>query len=116
MDSGRRLAGQRRRAARVKTLDGLEAAGLALSALRLGPDDRFPVRGQDEPRAGIGDLDAMAAGLKDIEEEGLLHRMLVRPGLDLDAVLQKNVGGAKDVLATVERVGDVVEAAFDAMR
>ena len=65
---------------------------------------------QDQPRAGIGDLDAVAARLVDIEEEGLLDRVLVRAGLDEDAVLQEDVGGAQDLLATVERIGQVVKA------
>src|SRR4029450_635379 len=46
--------------------------------LLLGPDDRLPVGRQDQAGAGVGDFDAVAAGLADIEEEGLLERMLVR--------------------------------------
>ena len=54
--------------------------------------------------------------LVDVEEEGLLDRVLVRPGLDEDAVLEEDVGRVQDLLAAVERVGDVVEAALHAMR
>jgi hypothetical protein len=36
-----------------------------------------------------GDLDAVAAGLVDLEAAGLLDRMLVPTGLDRDAVLRK---------------------------
>src|SRR5689334_15380005 len=99
----------------VKRLDRLQAPGLALPTLFLGPDDRLPVRRQDQTRDGVRDLDAVAAGLPDVEEEGLLDRMLVRSGLDMDAVLEKNVGGAQDLLATVDGVGDVMEAAFPAV-
>src|SRR5471032_3130143 len=95
----------------MRPLDRLQPPGLALLALLLGPDDRLPVRGENEPGAGIGDLDAVAPGLVDIEEEGLLDGVLVRTDLDVDAVLQEDIGGAQHVLATVERVGDVMEAA-----
>ena len=95
----------------VERLDRLQPPGLALLALFLGPHDRLPVRREDQAGAGVGDFDAVAAGLVDIEEEGLLDRVLVRAGLDVDAVLEEDVGGAQDLLAAVERVGDVVEAA-----
>src|ERR1700753_1789118 len=68
------LARTRRRPVGVKRLDRLQAPGLALLALLLGPDDRLPVGRQDQPRAGVGDLDAVAAGLVDIEEESLVDR------------------------------------------
>src|SRR5271156_2222108 len=73
----------RRSAVGVEGLDRFQAPGLALLALLLGPDDRLPVRREDEARAGVGDLDPVAAGLVDIEEEGLLDRVLVRTGLDM---------------------------------
>jgi hypothetical protein len=104
----------RRRAVGVEALDGLQAPGLALLALGLRPGDRLPVGIEDEPRAGIGDLDAVAGRLVDIEEEGLLDGVLVRAGLDEDPVLQEDVGRAQDVVAMVGRVGDVVEAALGA--
>src|SRR5262245_28208625 len=101
----------RRRAVGVERLDCLQPPGLALLALLLGPDDRLPVGREDEASAGVGDFDAVTAGLPDIEEEGLLDRVLVRAGLDVDAVFEEDVGGAQNLLAAVERVGDVVEAA-----
>src|SRR3954468_22573980 len=97
---------------RMERLDRLQSPGLALLALFLGPDDRLPVRRQNETCAGVGDFDAVAAGLVDVEKEGLLDRVLVRTGLDVNAVFEKDIGGAQDFLAAVERVGDVVEAAF----
>src|SRR6516165_3821594 len=96
----------------MKRLDRLEAPSLAFLAFLLGPDDRLPVWRENQPRAGVGDLDAVAAGLPDIEEEGLLDRMLVRAGLDIDVVLEKDIGGAQDFLAAVDGVGDMMEAAF----
>src|SRR5690606_41058827 len=72
----------RRRAVRVEGLDRLEPPGLALLALRLGPDDRLPVGGEDQSRTGIGELDAVAGGLPHIEEERALDGLLVRPGFD----------------------------------
>src|ERR1700687_1190840 len=101
----------RRRAVGMKRLDRLQPPRLSLLALFLGPDDRLPVRREDEASAGIGDLDPIAAGLVDVEKERLLDGMLVRPGLDEDTVLQEDVGGAQHVLAAVERVSRVMEAA-----
>src|SRR5882672_2426608 len=112
--SGFRYARNGRGAVGVEGLDGLQAPGLALLALGFAPRDRFPVRRQDEPCARAGDLDAIAARLVDVEEEGLLDSVLVRAGLDEHAVLQENVGGAQNVLARVERVSNVVEAAVGA--
>src|ERR1700754_1159065 len=95
----------------MKRLDRLQPPRLSLPSLLLGPYDRLPVRRQNEPRAGVGDFDAVAAGFVDIEEEGLLDGVLVRAGFDVDAVFQEDVGGAQDVFAAVESVGDVVETA-----
>src|SRR5260370_34664722 len=64
----------RRRAVGVEGLDRLQAPGLALLALLLGPDDRLPVGCEDQARAGVGDLGAVAAGLVDIKGEGMLDR------------------------------------------
>src|ERR1700748_3027220 len=88
-----------RRAVGVKGLDGLQAPALALLALFLGPHDRLPVRRQNQPRARIGDFDPVAAGFVDVEEERLLDGVFVWAGLDIDAVLQKNIGRAQDLLA-----------------
>src|ERR1700722_14163114 len=104
-------ASNRRGAMGMKRLDGPQAPCLTLLALVLGPHDRLPVRRQNEARAGIGDIDPVAARFVDIEEESLLDRVLVRAGLDEDAVLEENVGSAQHVLAAVERVGDVMETA-----
>src|SRR5471030_540282 len=104
-----RLARHRRRAVGVERLDGLQAPGLALLSFGLGPSDRLPVRRQYQPRAGAGDLHAIAARLINVKEKSLLNGVLVRPGLDEHAVLQENIGGAQDVLAAVQHVGDVVK-------
>src|SRR5215207_841084 len=95
----------------MERLDRLQPPCLALLALFLGPDDRLPVGREDEAGAGVGDFDAVAAGLIDIEKESLLDRVLVRAGLDVDAVFEEDIGGAQNFLAAVERVGDVVETA-----
>src|SRR3954451_2585932 len=63
--SEQRALSHRRRAMGVEGLDGLQPPGLALLALLLGPDNRLPVRCQDEAGSGVGDLDAVAAGLVD---------------------------------------------------
>ncbi len=98
----------------VERLDRLQSPGLAFLALFLGPHDRLPVRRQNQPRAGIGELDAIAARLIDIKKEGLLDRVLVRTGFDMHAVLQEDVGGAQNLLAAVDREGDVMQAALGA--
>src|SRR3569833_1368901 len=100
-----------RRSVRVERLDRLQSPGLALLAFFLGPGDRLPVGRQYQFRAGIRHFDAVAAGRVDGEEERLLYRVHVRAGLDEDAVLEEDVGGEQDLLARVERVGDVMEAA-----
>src|SRR6266576_2419666 len=105
------LLPNRRCAVGMKRLDRLQPPRLALLALFFGPHDRLPVGREDETGAGVGDFDAVAAGLVDIEEECLLDGVLVRAGLDIDAVLEKDIGGAQHVLAAVERVGDVMKTA-----
>ena len=92
------LLGHRRRALDVERRDGLHAPGLALGALGLRPHDRL-VLGVEEQEAAGADLDAVAARLVGVEEERLLDRVLVRPRLDHDAVLEEDVGGAQHVLA-----------------
>src|SRR5207344_1728206 len=57
---------------------------------------------------------AISAGLVYIKKEGLLDRMFVRPGLDIDAILEKDVGGAQNVFARIKREGYVVQASFGA--
>ena len=86
----------------MERLDGLEPPGLPLLALLLGPHDRLPIRRQDQPRAGVGDLDAIAAGLINVQEKRLLDGVLVRPRFDVDAVLEKNIGGAQDIFAGID--------------
>src|SRR5260370_37560360 len=93
----------------MKRLDRLQPPRLALPALLLGPHDRLPVRRQNETGAGVGDFDAVAAGLVDVEEKRLLDGVLVRTGLDEDAVLREDVGGWQGFLSAVGRVGDVME-------
>src|SRR5919198_5052857 len=94
----------------VEGLDRLQPPGLTLGPLRLRPGDDLPVGGEDQARAGVADLDAVAARLVDVQEKGLLDGVLVRAGLDEDAVLQADVGGAQDLLTRVDGVGDVVQA------
>src|SRR5262249_60061430 len=99
----------------MEALGRLQAPGLALLALFLRPGDWPPVRRQHKACTGIGYLDPVAARLVDIEEEGLLDGVLVGPGLDEDSVLEEHVGSSQDVLAAVDGVADVVEAALHAM-
>src|ERR1700733_1826996 len=100
-----------RRAMGVEGLDGFQPPGLSLLALLLRPDDRLPIRRQNQPCAGIGDLDPVAAGLIDVEEEGLLDRVLVRASLDVDPILEENIRSPQNILAAVECVSEMVETA-----
>lgn len=99
---------------RVERVDGFEAPGLTALALGFGPDDRFPIGREDQSRPGIGELDAVTGRLPDIKKERALDGMLVRTGLDMDAILEENVGRPQDVLARIGGVGDMVEAAVSA--
>ena len=54
------------RAVRVKRFNGLESPGLPLLAFFFRPDDRSPVRGEDQARAGVCDFHAVAAGFVDV--------------------------------------------------
>ena len=99
----------RRGPVRVEGLDGLQPPGLALGPLGLGPGNRAPVRRQHQPRDRVGQLDPVAAGLVDVQEERLLDGVLVRAGLDEHAVVQADVRGAQDVVPGVGRERDVVQ-------
>ena len=98
----------------MEGLDGLDAPGLALRSAS-GPDDAGLVGRVDEAPAG-GDLDAVAAGLDPVQEEALRDRVLGRRGLDRDAGVDPDVGGAHALLARVDPEGDVVQAAVGAVR
>ena len=89
--------------------DRLHAPGLTLRPLRFRPLDRLPARGEHQARAGVGELDAVTAGFVDVEEEGLLNRVLMRSRLDMDPVLEEDVSALEDVLAGVRRECDVVQ-------
>ena len=56
----------------MKRLDRLQPPSLALLTLFLGPDNRLPVRREDETGAGVGNFDAVTAGLIDVETAGLI--------------------------------------------
>ena len=58
---------------------------------------------------------AVAAGLVDVEEEGLLNGVLVRAGLDVDAVLEADVGGAQHLVLRIDRPRRVMEASVRAV-
>src|SRR6202522_3958134 len=59
----------RRRAVGMEGLNRFQPPRLSFLAVFLGPDNRLPVRRQNQPRPGIGDLDPVAAGLINIEEK-----------------------------------------------
>jgi hypothetical protein len=78
----------------VECLNGLQTPGPGLSCARLQTNGLVSSRGRNETRAGVRNLDPMAARLKNVQEESLLDSVLVWACLDLDAGLQKDVCGA----------------------
>ena len=61
------------------------------------------------------DLDAIAAGFVDIQEECLLDGMFVRARFDVHAALEEDVGRPKHLLSGIDRVGQMVKAAARAV-
>ena len=104
-----RCTADRRGPVGVERRDRGEPPGLPLRAFGLRPADRAPVRREDQPRAGVAQLDPVPARLVDVEEERLLDGVLVRPGLDEHPAVQADVRGAQDVLAGVGGERDVVQ-------
>src|SRR3954471_23160081 len=100
----------RRRSMRVERFDRLQSPRLPLRPLGFTPHDRLPIRREDQPRPGIGHFDAIAARLVDVQKKGLLDRVLMRAGLDEHTILEKDIGGAQNFFAAVERVSDVMKA------
>src|SRR5215217_5696390 len=94
---------------RVEGLRQLEAPSLTLRALGLGPGDRLVVGGEDQVPSGE-DLDAVAAGLVDVEEEALGYGMFGRAGLYIYPFLQEDISSAQHFFPGVGPVGDVVQA------
>src|SRR5699024_7629660 len=70
--------------------DGLHSPGLALRPFSLAPFDHGPIRIENQTSAGVGEFDAIAARLPDVEEESLVDRVLVGAVLDEDAVLEED--------------------------
>src|SRR6266700_3004981 len=99
----------RRRSVRVERGYGGQAPGLALGPLGLGPAHRRPVGGEDQPGARVAQLDPVPAWLVDVEEERLLDRVLVRAGLDEDALVQADVRGTQDVFPGVGGEREMVQ-------
>jgi hypothetical protein len=93
----------------VETLDRLEAPRLALGPLGLRPADRLPVRRDDQASTRVAELDAVSAGLPQVQEEGLLDRVFVRSGLDVHAGVEADIGSPQDLLTRVGRERDVVQ-------
>jgi hypothetical protein len=69
------------------------------------------IGGEQQPGSGVAQLDPVATRLPHVEEERLLDRVFVRPGLDVDAGVEEHVGGAQDVLPGVGGERDVVQPA-----
>jgi|GEM_PF-6882367 len=87
-----------------------QAPCLPTLAFGFGPDNRLPIRCQDQACSWATDLDTMAAWLHNVEEDSLLNGMLVWAVLDTVPELNGNIRSAEDFLTSVYRVADMVEA------
>ena len=108
------LKRHRRRAVSMKRLDGFQPPGLAFFSLRLCPDNCLPVWGQNQTRAGVRQLYAVASRLPDIEEEGTLNRMLMRACLNVNAIFQEDVSRAQNLFPRVGGPGHMMQASVTA--
>ena len=104
------LGWYRRCSVSMETFDGLQAPGLTFRPVGLCPGHRLPVGRKNKARTGVGDFHTIAGRLPYIEEKGSLNGVFVGACLDLNAGFEKDVGGAQDILALVNSIGDVVEA------
>src|ERR1051326_9108655 len=96
----------------MERFNGFQSPSLAFLPFGLGPPDGFAIGRQNQASAGIGDLHAASAGFQNIEKKGLLDGVLVPAGLDLDAVLQEDIGCEQNFLAAVYGVRDVMKTAL----
>jgi hypothetical protein len=87
----------------MEGLDGLQPPCLALGAFGVGPVHGLPIRRNHQAGTGVAQLDPVASGLVDVEEEGLLDGVLVRTGLDEDALVDGQVGGANPALLSTAK-------------
>src|SRR3990170_3724154 len=99
-----------RRPVGVEALDRLDAPELAARALFARPNDRLEVWVEDEVPA-CGHLDSVAARLVSIEEEALRNPVLRGGRLDVDIVVDEEVGRSQAFLASVDPEREVVEPA-----
>ena len=93
----------------VEGLDGFQAPGLPALALGLRPGDGLPIGGKDQAGPSIGQFHPVSSGFPDIKEKGSLNGMFVGAGFDMDAVFQKDVGGAQNVFAGVGGIGHMMQ-------
>ncbi len=98
----------------VECLDRLQAPGLPLASLCLGPAYRFPIGGEDQPCTCIRQFNPIAGRFPDIEKEGSLNGVFMRPLLDMDAILQENIGCPQNVFALIGGIGDMMQPPFAA--
>ena len=99
------------RAIGMKRLDGFQSPGLAFLSVLLRPRDRFPVGGQNQAGTGVRNFHSVAAGLVDVQKEGLLDGVLMWSRFNVDSAIQKNVRRTQDILTAVHRVGEMMKAA-----
>ena len=106
---------ERGRPVGVEGRDRRVVPGLSLLAILLRPDDAGLVRRVNEP-AAARDLDPVSTGLVPVQEETLSDVVLGGSELDVDLVLDPDVGGAQALLARVHPEGRVVQAPVGTLR
>src|SRR5699024_7613220 len=100
-----------RSAVGMKRWHCLHSPSLTLGAFRVGPVDHWLVRIQNQPCPGVGELDAVAARLPNVVEEGLVDRMVLGTISGVAALFEKVVCSFESVFACVRGEGQMVEAA-----
>ena len=94
----------------MKRLHCLQAPRLPFRAVGFRPDDRLPIRIEDQI-AAARQFHSISARLIKIQKECLSDVVLVRPGFNGHARFDQKIGGAKDFFPAVGKVGKVMKAA-----
>ena len=89
----------------METFHGFEPPGLSFHPFGLCPADRFPVGGQHQAGACIGQFNAISAWFPDIKEKSLLNGMFMGAGFNENPVFKADIGRPQYILAAIHRIG-----------
>ena len=94
----------------MEALHRLQTPGLSLLAFFKRPHDWFVIGSQDQSGSAVRNFYAVAARFVEVEKKGLLDRVLMGTGFDMDAVLQGDIGGYEHFFTAIDRVGNMVKS------